>query len=46
MIHNGVFRETRTDDPNMIALEVDTARGQRIFSSDESIKKFIARPSR
>jgi isocitrate lyase len=46
MIHNGVFRETRTDDPNMIALEVDTARAQRIFSSDESIKRFIGRPSR
>ncbi|MGH7834880.1 MAG: hypothetical protein ACREQK_14655, partial [Candidatus Binatia bacterium] len=46
MIHNGVFRKTRTDDPNMIALEVDTARGRRIFSGDESIKRFIARPSR
>lgn len=43
MIHNGVFRAARTDDPNMIAIEVDTARAQRIFASDDSIKRFIAR---
>jgi isocitrate lyase len=43
MIQNGVFREARTDDPNVIAIEVDTARAQRIFASDESIKRFIAR---
>ncbi len=44
MIHNGVFRGTRTDDPNVIAIEVDTARAQKIFASDESIKRFIAKP--
>lgn len=43
MIHNGVFREARTDDPNVIAIEVDTARAQKIFANDESIKQFIAR---
>jgi isocitrate lyase len=43
MIQNGVFRESRTDDPNVIAMEVDTARGQKIFANDESIKRFIAR---
>ena len=43
MIQNGVFREARTDDPNIIAIEVDTARAQKIFASDESIKRFIAR---
>jgi isocitrate lyase len=46
MIHNGVFREARTDDPNVIAIEVDTARAQKIFASDESIKRFIARQFR
>jgi isocitrate lyase len=46
MMQYGVFREARTDDPNIIAIEVNTARAQRIFSSDESIKRFIARPSR
>lgn len=46
MMHYGVFREARTDDPNVIAIEVDTARTRRIFSSDASLKKFIARPSR
>jgi isocitrate lyase len=44
MIHNGVFRQARTDDPNMIAIEVDTPRAQKIFASDESLKRFIARP--
>jgi isocitrate lyase len=43
MIHNGVFRAARTDDPNVIAIEVDTARAQKIFANDESIKRFIAR---
>jgi isocitrate lyase len=46
MIQNGVFREARTDDPNVIAIEVDTARAQKIFASDESIKRFIARQFR
>jgi len=44
MIHNGVFRTARTDDPNIIAIEVDTARSQKIFANDESIKRFIAKP--
>jgi hypothetical protein len=44
MIYNGVFRQARTDDPNIIAIEVDTGRAQRIFASDESIKRFVARP--
>ena len=44
MIHNGVFRSARTDDPNIIAIEVDTARAQKIFANDESIKRFIAKP--
>jgi len=44
MIHNGVFRSARTDDPNIIAIEVDTARGQKIFANDDSIKRFIAKP--
>jgi isocitrate lyase len=43
MIHNGVFRQARTDDPNIIAIEVDTVRAQKIFANDESIKRFIAR---
>ncbi|HSE88777.1 MAG TPA: isocitrate lyase [Candidatus Binatia bacterium] len=43
MIHNGVFRQARTDDPNIIAIEVDTTRAQKIFANDESIKRFIAR---
>jgi isocitrate lyase len=43
MIHNGVFRQARTDDPNIIAIEVDTARAQKIFANDESIKRFVAR---
>src|ERR1051325_5350023 len=42
MIQNGVFREARTDDPNIIAIEVDTARAQQIFANDESIRTFIA----
>jgi isocitrate lyase len=46
MIHNGVFREARTDDPNIIAIEVDTAHAQKIFANDESIKQFIARQLR
>jgi isocitrate/methylisocitrate lyase len=44
MIHNGVFRSARTDDPNIIAIEVDTARAQKIFANDDSIKQFIAKP--
>jgi len=40
-----VFREARTDDPNVFAIEVDTARAQKIFANDESIKRFIARQS-
>ena len=44
MTHYGVFREARTDDPNIIAIEVNTARAQRIFSTDESLRRFIARP--
>jgi isocitrate lyase len=44
MIYNGIFRQARTDDPNIIAIEVDTARAQKIFANDESIKRFIARP--
>ena len=43
MMYNGVFRQARTDDPNIIAIEVDTARAQKIFANDESIKRFIAR---
>jgi isocitrate lyase len=42
----GVFRESRTDDPNVIAIEVNTARAQKIFANDESVKRFIARPYR
>ena len=44
MIHNGVFRSARTDDPNVIAIEVDTEQAQKIFAGDESIKRFIAKP--
>ncbi len=44
MIHNGVFRSARTDDPNIIAIEVDTARAQKIFANDDSIQRFIAKP--
>jgi len=44
MIHNGVFRSARTDDPNIIAIGVDTARAQKIFANDESIQRFIAKP--
>ena len=43
MIQNGTFRWARTDDPNVIAIEVDTPRAQKIFANDESIKRFIAR---
>ena len=43
MIHNGVFREARTDDPNVIAIEVDTARAQKIFANDGNDAVFIAR---
>ena len=43
MMYNGVFRQARTDDPNIIAIEVDTARAQKIFANDESIKRFVAR---
>lgn len=45
MIQNGVFREARTDDPNVIAIEVNTARAQKSFANDESLKRFIARSS-
>jgi pheromone shutdown protein TraB len=38
-----VFRSARTDDPNIIAIEVDTARAQKIFANDDSIKRFIAK---
>jgi isocitrate lyase len=41
MIQNGVFREARTDDPNVIAIGVDTARAQKIFANDESLRRFI-----
>ncbi|MBM2804795.1 MAG: aceAb [Deltaproteobacteria bacterium] len=44
MIHNGVFRSARTDDPNIIAIEVDIARTQKIFANDQSIQRFIAKP--
>jgi hypothetical protein len=44
MIHNRVFKAARTDDPHIIAIEVETQRAQKIFASDESIKRFIARP--
>ncbi len=43
MIQNGVFKKSRTDDPNIIAMEVDTARSQKIFANDDSIRRFIAR---
>jgi len=43
MGQNGVFRAARTDDPNIIAIEVDNVRGQKIFANEESIRKFIAR---
>ena len=43
MIQNGVFRASRTDDPNIISIEVDTGRGQKIFANEESIRRFIAR---
>ena len=46
MIQNGVFREARTDDPNIIAIGVNTARAQKIFANDESLKRFIGRPYR
>jgi isocitrate lyase len=45
MIGYGVFREARTDDPNVIAFEVDSSFVHRIFLSDRSLKRFIARPS-
>jgi isocitrate lyase len=44
MIHNSVFRSARTDDPNIIAIEVDTLQAQKIFANDESIERFIAKP--
>ena len=46
MMRYGVFREARTDDPNVIAIEVNTSLAQRIFSSDQSLKRFIVRPSK
>ena len=46
MIGYGVFREARTDDPNIIAIEVNTDRAQKIFANDESLKRFIAKPHR
>jgi isocitrate lyase len=42
MIQNGVFRQARTDDPNIIAIGVDTARAQKIFANDESLRRFIS----
>ena len=44
MIHNGVFRSARTDDPSIIAIEVNTEQAQKIFANDDSIKRFIAKP--
>jgi isocitrate lyase len=44
MILNGVFRWARTDDPNIIAIEVETSRAQKIFANDESIRRFISKP--
>ncbi|MBI4529833.1 MAG: isocitrate lyase/phosphoenolpyruvate mutase family protein [Deltaproteobacteria bacterium] len=44
MMHYGVFREARTDDPNVIALEVNTSRAQKIFAGEPSLKRFIAGP--
>jgi isocitrate lyase len=44
MILNGVFRWASTDEPNIIAIEVDTARAQKIFVNDESIRRFISKP--
>ena len=44
MTHYGVFSEARTDDPNVIAIEVNTSRAQKIFANDQSLKNFIARP--
>ncbi len=44
MILNGVFRWARTDDPNIIAIEVETSRAQKIFANDDSIKRFINKP--
>jgi len=44
MILNGVFRWARTDEPNIIAIEVETARAQKIFANDESIRRFISKP--
>jgi isocitrate lyase len=44
MILNGVFSWARTDDPNIIAIEVNTAHAQKIFANDESIKRFISKP--
>jgi isocitrate lyase len=46
MISYGVFREGRTDDPNVIVLAVNPFRVERIFASDESLKSFIASPSK
>jgi hypothetical protein len=46
MMRYGVFGEARTDDPNVIAIEVNTSLAPRIFSSDQSLKRFIARPSK
>jgi isocitrate lyase len=43
MVQNRVFRAARTDDPNIIAIEVDTARAQKTFANDESVRRFIAR---
>ena len=44
MTQHGIFRASRTDDPNIIAIEVDTDRAKEIFSSDDSVKRFIAQP--
>ena len=46
MMRYGVFSESRTDDPNIIAIEVNTSRYQRIFANNRSLERFIARPSK
>jgi isocitrate lyase len=46
MMRYGVFRGARTDDPNVMAIEVNSSSVQRIFASDRSLRSFIARPSK
>ena len=43
MIQNGVFGQREPTIRILSAIEVDTARGQKIFANDESIRRFIAR---